>query len=247
METLLFIIHIIGIISFSAAGAMVAIDKEADAFGVVFLSVITCFGGGVIRDVIAGGEIGRNLPILFVELKTELMISIVTAIVVFVIAALFKQQYVKEENTVDRINNILDALGIGVFSAAGTQDYMGVGFLVAIIMGMISSIGGSITRDVILGKVPVVLRKRIYALATLFGSVVYYVVAKCVMPLNPAADVVATLCCVISIFIIRMCATHYKWNMPKAIDFSVLSLSESKPQETEKNAKNSKKNHTFTH
>ena len=59
METVLEIIHFIGIISFSAAGAMVAIDSEADWFGVTFLSVITCFGGGLIRDIIAGQAIDR--------------------------------------------------------------------------------------------------------------------------------------------------------------------------------------------
>ena len=50
MDTILFIIHLIGIISFSAAGALIAIDKETDFFGVIFLSVITCFGGGLIRN-----------------------------------------------------------------------------------------------------------------------------------------------------------------------------------------------------
>ena len=52
MELVLDIINIVGIISFAAAGAMIAIDKETDLFGVIFLSLITCFGGGMLRDVI---------------------------------------------------------------------------------------------------------------------------------------------------------------------------------------------------
>ena len=120
METLLLIINYIGIISFAAAGAMIAIDHETDLFGVVLLSVITCFGGGMLRDVIAGQAIGRTIPAFFTDMNADIVICIVTTLAVFVIAALFKKKYIEKEAAVDRINNVLDALGIGVFAAAGT-------------------------------------------------------------------------------------------------------------------------------
>ena len=220
MDVILEIIHYIGIISFSAAGAMVAIDKEADWFGVVFLGFITCFGGGMIRDIIAGQAIDRELPVVFTEeLGMSILVSILTSLLMFFLAMIFKQKYVKEEATVDKINNVLDALGIGVFCATGTAAYMSVGPGAAIVLGMISSIGGSITRDVILGVIPTILRKRIYALACLSGSAVYYVVAKLMTGLE-SSDVVATIGCIVVIFTIRMCATAFRWNMPKAIDFA---------------------------
>ena len=231
METVLEIIHYIGIISFSAAGAMVAIDAEADWFGVVFLSVITCFGGGMIRDIIAGESIERHLP-LFFSMHTEIIVCIFTATLMFLLAAIFKRKYVEEEQTVDKINNVLDALGIGVFSAAGTAAYLNISPLVAILMGMISSIGGSITRDVIIGDIPQILRKRIYALATLAGSAAYYVTAKFIIPGTEYCDVVSTVVCVVLIFSIRMLATAFKWNMPKAIDFSKIKA-ESEQAENE--------------
>jgi uncharacterized membrane protein YeiH len=131
-----------------------------------------------------------------------------------------KEKYVKEEATVEKINNILDALGIGVFSAAGTGAYISLGFFISIFMGLLSSIGGSITRDVILGTIPTVLRKRIYAIACMAGSAVYYVIATYFMKGSPSADVVGTLCCIGVIFVIRMLATVFRWNMPVAIDFS---------------------------
>lgn len=219
MDTLLFVIHITGIISFSAAGAIVAIDKEADWFGVVFLSVITCFGGGLLRDVIAGHAIGLMLPVVF-TMYIELAVSVATAIGVFIIAAIFKKRYVERERQVVAINNVLDALGIGVFTAAGCAAYIPLGPLVAITMGMLTSIGGSITRDVILRDIPSVLRKHIYALATLAGAAVYYVIAVLVIPGAEYTDVVATVACAVVIFTVRMCATTFKWNMPRAIDFS---------------------------
>jgi len=233
MESILEVIHYIGIISYSAAGAMVAIDKETDWFGVVFLSIITCFGGGMLRDVLAGNAIGRDIPLFFTDMNTEIIVCICTATLMFLLAFIFKKKYVEEEASVDRINNILDALGLGVFAAAGTGAYLELGFLVAVTMGMISSVGGSIIRDVILRDIPFVLRKHIYALAALAGSMAYFVTAKYIIFDHELRDVFATLMCVGVIFSIRMLATAFKWNMPKAIDFAKIKA-ESEEKETEK-------------
>ncbi len=220
METLLDIINIIGIISFAAAGAMVAIDKETDCFGVVLLSLITCFGGGVLRDVMVGQKIGRTMPVFFEGVEMEIIVCVCTALTVFLLALIFKERYVKEEATVDKINNVLDALGLGVFASVGTAAYASVSPFVAITMGLISAVGGSMIRDVILNEIPRVLRKRVYAVACIIGSAVYYVISALVMPGNPSADVVATVACMAVIFTIRMCATAFRWNIPKAIDFT---------------------------
>lgn len=225
METLLYIINIIGVISFAAAGAMVAIDKETDLFGVTLLSLMTCFGGGILRDVIAGNQIGRNLPIFFTELKMEIIVCVFTAFVVFWLAFIFKEKYVKEEAAVEKINNVLDALGLGVFAAVGTHSYAVVGPFVAITMGLTSAVGGSMIRDVLLNNVPMVLRKRVYAIACILGSSVYYVTYRVFMDGMESADVVATIACISVIFVIRMCATAFKWNIPKAIDFSKIKTS----------------------
>lgn len=238
MDTVLLIIHFVGIVSFSAAGAMVAIDHETDWFGVIFLSIITCFGGGLLRDVVAGQAIGRDLPVLFTDLNLEIIVSIFTALVVFFLAFIFKKQYVKEEETVNKINNVLDALGIGVFTAAGTADYLAVGPLVAITMGMISSVGGSLTRDIILNDIPFFLRKRIYALACLSGSAAYYLFAAVILKDadHETSSLVATLACIVVIFTIRMCATAFKWNMPKAINFSELRNEENESESKEEHS-----------
>ncbi len=220
MELVLDIINIVGIISFAAAGAMIAIDKETDIFGVIFLSLITCFGGGMLRDMLAGQAIGRTVPAFFTELKMEIIVCVLTAFVVFWIAFFLKDRYVKEEEMVSKINNVLDALGLGVFASVGTSAYLALGPFVAIVMGFISSVGGSIIRDVILRDIPLVLRKRVYAVACIIGSSTYYLIVEVFMKGIPSADVVGTLACMAIIFVIRMCATVFRWNMPKAIDFS---------------------------
>ena len=237
-DLLLIAIHYIGIISFSAAGAMVAVDRESDFFGVIFLAVITCFGGGLMRDVICGRAIGRTLPAFFDELWADgsVLICIGTAVLVFFIAAIFKRRYIDEEAEVDKINNVLDALGIGVFSGAGCASYITAGPLVAITMGMITSIGGSLLRDMILNDIPFILWKRIYAFACLIGASVYYLIAAVVIPGKEFTHLVAMLICLATTFGIRMCATAFKLNMPKAIDFAKLRAEDAKKDGSDGNS-----------
>ena len=230
MEILLDIINVIGFISFAAAGAMIAIDKETDLFGVIFLSLITCFGGGILRDMMAGQAIGRTIPAFFTELKMEIIVCVLTAFSVFLIAFVLKDKYVKEEETVGKINNVLDALGLGVFVCAGTHAYLPLGAFVAITMGFISSVGGSIIRDVILGDIPLILRKRVYAIACIVGSATYYLLYEVFLKGWESAGIISTLSCIIVVFSIRMCATIFRWNMPRAIDFSKINNSENKEE-----------------
>lgn len=232
LDIILDVINIVGIISFAAAGAMISIDKETDLFGVIFLSLITCFGGGILRDMIAGHEIGRMLPAFFTELKMEIIVCVCTAFAVFWIAFLLKDKYVREEATVEKINNVLDALGLGVFASLGTAAYVSLGPFVAITMGFISSVGGSIIRDVILRDIPLILRKRVYAVASILGSSVYYLIHEVFMKGMASADVVGTIACMALIFTIRMCATIFRWNMPKAIDFNKIAAAEQGEKET---------------
>ncbi len=222
METIVSIFEIVGIISFSAAGAMIAIDKEMDIFGVILSAIITCFGGGMLRDVLAGSAIGLDRPWFFSgepDANLYIIISVVTSIAVFFVALVFKKTYVREERLVRSVNNILDAIGIGVFSAIGTGSYISAGPFVAITMGMISSIGGGLVRDVILNEIPFVLRKYIYAIPTILGSAAYYLILVYAFPNTEYGKPVATAACILLIFVIRMLATYFKWNMPKAIDF----------------------------
>ncbi len=225
MQTIVNILEIIGIISFSAAGAMIAIDKEMDIFGVILSAIITCFGGGMLRDVLAGAAIGLDRPWFFSgapDANLYIIISVATAIAVFFVALVFKKAYVREERLVRSVNNILDAIGIGVFSAIGTASYVPAGPFVAITMGMVSSIGGGLVRDVILNEIPFVLRKYIYAIPTIIGSAAYYLILVCILPNTDYGKTVATVICVVIIFVIRMLATYFKWNMPKAIDFRTM-------------------------
>ncbi len=216
MSVLIEILNIIGVISFAAAGAMVAIDKETDIFGVLFLSVTTCFGGGILRDTM----VNEGLPRFFLlDMRVDIIVCLLTALAVFIAARALKKKYVVNEETVNNINNVLDAIGLGIFASCGTEVCRHLGLFVAIIMGMLSAVGGGMLRDIILRDIPFILRKRVYAVAALGGSLIYYLISL-LMENSQSREVVATLCCLAFIFVIRMCATRFEWTLPKAIIFS---------------------------
>ena len=232
LDTILLMIEIVGVISFAVAGAIVAIDKETDVFGVVFLALMTCFGGGIIRDI----TIGRNPPAFFRELTYQVAIGACVALLVFVLARVFKKQYVRREQLVLDVNNYLDALAIGIYSVSGVQiclDFFAAkgesaGFLLCAVIGMMTAVGGGMIRDLILRDIPFILRKRVYALATLIGASLYYLLVAIIFPGDKVMEIVSQLVCIVLVVVIRVLATKLKWNLPKAIIFAEMA------EETEK-------------
>lgn len=208
------ILTYIGVISFAIAGSIVAIDRETDVFGVVFLAFVTAFGGGMLRDMI----LNRSIPLFFTDYMGLIIACFITSLAVFFFAKIFKRSFIEDEKLLDKINNYIDAVGIGVFSVSGAEIAIKLGYttpFIAIFMGVLSCIGGGMLRDIILGDIPFVLRKRIYALACIAGSSVFYFLWY----IN-AHEVVAMLAGAFTTFGIRVLATIFKWNMPKAIEFS---------------------------
>ena len=240
LDTILLAIEIVGVISFAVAGAVVAIKKETDIFGVVFLALMTCFGGGIIRDI----TIGRNPPAFFRELADTYQVAIGAgvAILVFILARVFKRQYAEKIKLVMNINNYIDALAIGIFSVSGVQicvDFFAAkgeeaGFLLCAVLGMMTAVGGGMIRDLILRDIPFILRKRVYALATLIGASLYYLLAVVIFPEDKIMEIISQVFCITLVVVIRVLATKLKWNLPKAIIFEEEKPKEEKVLETTK-------------
>lgn len=221
MDIFLTVLSYIGVIAFAVSGAMLAIRSEVDLFGVVFLSVITSFGGGLMRDMI----LNRHPYPAMLEMRYEMICCVAVSLLVFFLAAFFRDSYLQRERVVENINNVLDSIGISAFAVTGTEFSLEIMRsngtaempFVAIVMGMITCIGGGLVRDVILGKLPWVLKKRIYALAALAGSGSFVLLSH--LGAAPAISILSG-CSVV--FLLRMCATFLHWDMPVAIRFSEL-------------------------
>lgn len=215
VEIVLNILSAVGVIAFSVAGALVAIDHRVDLFGVVTLAAITSFGGGMTRDLL----MGKLPPTLFTDPFYLILtgVSVLTALIVFTVARVFQQKFVAREKLIDRITNVFDAVAIGVFATTGAKtvmDFTGQAenaFLV-LTLGTLTAVGGSIIRDVLIREVPFVLKKRIYVLAVIAGAGLYYVLVRL-----GAAEIPALVAGTLLTFGLRMMATVFRWNLPRAL------------------------------
>lgn len=202
------IIEILGTIAFAVSGAMVAIRKHVDLFGVILLGMTTAVGGGITRDVL----LGHTPPRIFLAVHI-LAVAFVSSLVVFLIAYFSQESYQKNRVTVDKINNIFDALGLGLFTVMGMDVAAGTGIqnmVILLFFGAVTGIGGGLLRDLMVNEIPFVLKKHIYAVASLAGGTCYYIMERCFVPEN--VSVVITIIVVVSL---RMLATKYRWNLPK--------------------------------
>lgn len=208
MEKLMLVLELIGVAAFAVAGAMTAMEHRADLFGVVFSAIITALGGGVIRDVLLG-----QLPPKMFTSYTYILAAVISALLVFGDAYIRREKYRADAEKLDSVNNFFDAIGLAVFTVSGmnmaiSSGGMGNPFLV-IVLGVTTGIGGGMLRDMMLGVMVKVLRKRIYAVASIAGAAVYYLLL-----VLRVGDIASAVSAMAVIFILRVLATVYKWNLP---------------------------------
>ncbi|WP_394282485.1 trimeric intracellular cation channel family protein [Frisingicoccus sp.] len=204
------ILEIAGTVSFAISGAMAALEKKVDLFGVIVLGITTALAGGIFRDML----VGRVPPAAFSD-GTYMKIAFVTSVIVFLAAWMFSDKYVNNIQIIDTINNIFDAAGLGAFTITGAKVAMSMGYMdnsfFVIFLGMVTGVGGGILRDLMIGEIPFILRKRIYAVASLLGGCIYYVLLS-----KNVADMTAAFIGIGIVFSLRMLATIFRWNLPKA-------------------------------
>lgn len=208
-ETLIiYIMELIGTIAFAISGALIAVRRSLDLFGVVLVGCITSVGGGIMRDLF----LGKFPPNIFSNVIV-LIIAAITAIVVFVISYFNANKFESFEKRIESINNFFDAVGLATFSAIGTEMACELGFydmaIFSISMGMLTGIGGGIIRDILVDSTPYVLKKHIYALASIIGSTIYYLIR-----IN-GNKIVALIVSIPIIVVIRLLAAKYHWKLPK--------------------------------
>jgi len=242
-EQILFITSMLGIVAMSASGALVAIDCQLDIIGVIVLSVVTTVGGGVMRDVL----LGKLPPSLFREsiYTVYLLVATAVAVLLFVIAYFYQSFVIKNRNILLQITNAFDAVGLGAFTIVGAKtaiisDY-GSNLFFVVFIGVITGAGGGILRDIMAGQVPVVLRKRIYIVASIAGALLY----SC-MQYARLADGLASCVSMGVIVVIRMLATYFRWNLPKVVlkddcgcDSGIVSQEKEEQAETKLTGKHS--------
>ncbi|MFI8996760.1 trimeric intracellular cation channel family protein [Streptomyces sp. NPDC053542] len=195
-------LELIGIFVFAISGALLAVRKNFDIFGIAVLAEVTALGGGLFRDLI----IGAVPPAAFTDLGYFLT-PLVAAVLVFFL-----------HPQVQRIQagvNVFDAAGLGLFCVAGTTkayEY-GLGLTASATLGMATAVGGGVLRDIIANEVPSLVRwdRDLYAVPAIVGSAI---VVLCIRfeSLNPGTSAAAAVVA----FAVRLLALRYHWRAPRA-------------------------------
>ena len=208
LKTFFSIAEIIGTVAFAASGAMIAIDRELDMFGVLFLGVLASVGGGIMRDLL----LGVAPPMAFRD-PTYVVVAAPVSLIVFLFAWLNQRQYRRRHELMDKVINLQDAIGLGIFGVIGVEAALVKGhrdnMFLCVFMGMTTGVGGGILRDLLSQTVPAVLKKHIYAVAVIAGSIVYYL-----LRLTPMSEPLATIVSMGVTVAIRVSATYYHWDLP---------------------------------
>ncbi len=200
LHTLTDVLDWVGTLVFAFSGALVGVQKRFDLFGVLFLGLVVAVVGGMARDVL----IGAVPPVAITNIH-YFLISIAGGLIIF--------WWYPRVATLQRPILLFDAVGLSLFAVTGAQKAIeyGINPVMAAVLGMITGIGGGMTRDVLAGDVPFVLRGDLYALAALAaGATVSIGRALGLAPLAPML-----LGGVICVFL-RLMAIYRGWRAPVA-------------------------------
>jgi uncharacterized membrane protein YeiH len=190
----------VGTLVFALSGGLLGVNKRFDLFGVLFLSFVVSVAGGIMRDVL----IGAVPPAAIAEIH-YFVIAICGGVVTFYWASRVARY--------QRLILLLDAVGLGLFAVLGTTKAIAHGIhpVMAAVMGMLTGIGGGMTRDVLAGDVPFVLRSDLYAVAALAAGASVSLGHALDMPPTSAMLIGASAC-----MFLRIMAIYRGWRAPVA-------------------------------
>ena len=200
VETFVHILDLGGTFVFAISGALAAVNRRLDIFGILVLSFVAGNFGGITRDVL----IGAVPPAALIDGR-YLLVSVLAGLITFFLYA-----------GVDRLRSpvlLFDAVGLAFFAVAGAQKAISFGLspVMAALLGMLTGIGGGMTRDVLLTDIPQVLRSDLYAVAALAGASVVVIGDMLGLPYGASALVGGALC-----FGLRFMAIRHGWHLPIA-------------------------------
>lgn len=208
VDIILNIVEYIGVISFAISGTAIAINKKTDSVGALFFALLTCFGGGMIRDIALGivPNVLTDTSYYFLALT-----CIIVSFICFTLAFIPKTADFISKHSHDFVIEFTDAIGLSVFCVFGVDAAITLGHtnpILLIFCGCITGVGGGMLRDICSAEIPFIFRKHIYLIPTLCGSVFYTLTYK---HINHLASLLIAIGIIIAF---RVLAIIFKWNLP---------------------------------
>lgn len=200
METLVLALDLVGTFVFALSGAMAGVRHRLDVFGILVLSFAAGNAGGLTRDVLIGA-----IPPAAIAEWPYIAVSVLAGLATF-----------RAHDAVARHQGailVFDAGGLALFAVSGALKALAFGLdpVAAVLLGMLTGIGGGMLRDVLVAEIPTVLRSELYAVAALAGAAVVVVALQLHLPSSPAAVAGAIVC-----FGLRLLALRRGWSLPAA-------------------------------
>ena len=194
--------EVVGIFVFAISGALLAVRKNFDVFGMAVLAEVTALGGGVFRDLV----IGAVPPAAFVDLGYFFTPLLATALVFFLHP---------QVERITRAVGVFDAAGLGLFCVEGTvkAHQHGLGLTSSVTLGMATAVGGGVLRDILAHEAPSLLRwdRDLYAVPAIVGASI----AALLIHFDALSGATSALAAVVA-FVTRLLAIRYGWRAPRA-------------------------------
>ena len=206
MDIIWYMFDMIGTIAFAVSGALVGVARKMDIFGMAVLALATAIGGGIVRDVLLGYFPPNSL-------RNVVYVTVVLAVTVIVFL-IYNSRYRKHAmGPRSRASYLLaDALGLASFTVTGAS----AGFklypelpIFIVLLGTITAVGGGIIRDMLAQRIPSVLKEDVYALPSIIGGIVYYLMV------TASWGSMAVYGAFTVVLVIRLLAIKYNWSLPK--------------------------------
>jgi uncharacterized membrane protein YeiH len=200
LHPFVYALDLLGTFVFAISGATLGVRKRLDLFGVLVLSFAAAVSGGIARDVLIGAT-----PPAALSNWHYIAVSCAAGLATFF-----------RSGDVERLRNpvqLFDAVGLGLFAVTGATKALAAGLnpVSAMLLGMLTGIGGGIARDILAARIPVVLQADLYAVAALAGAAVVVAGERLGLPQAPVLAAGALL-----VFVLRFLAIRRGWRLPVA-------------------------------
>lgn len=193
-----YLLDIIGTMAFALSGALTAMNKRLDPFGIFIIAFVTAVGGGTLRDMLIGKTpVGWMLNLNYVYV----------IIIGYFLAILFRKKLDKFRKSLF----LFDTIGLGVFTLIGLEKGISIGLnpIICIALGTMTACFGGVIRDILCNEIPVIFRKEIYATICILGGIVFFILKN----INCPEELIQLVTSLV-IILIRLLVVKFNWSLP---------------------------------
>ncbi|MBW1295978.1 trimeric intracellular cation channel family protein [Aquimarina litoralis] len=196
--TIFEILDILGTIAFAISGALSAMNRKLDLFGIFIIAFVTSIGGGTLRDILIGAT-----PVSWMQ--NTLNLYLIGGVTILAIIFRNKLDYLK------RSLFLFDTIGLGIFTIIGVEKGIQTNLapIVSVALGAMTGCFGGVIRDILCNEIPVIFRKEIYATASIAGGICFMILYKLNTPIT-----IIYISTTMLIIVIRLIVVRYQVSLP---------------------------------